>query len=249
VEALARLADEARDADEALTRMALHALDRARERAVGADEIRLETASLRAYHTVIRRYALRIAYERLRGTRMDLTRDHLRSLERLLSRSGEVCLPGGIRAVGEHGRLRLRSSGADPAVPSEREPIEVRAGDQMDLSWAGWCLTTCLVDRSAVGEVPSDERREVVFDFDELTPPLFVRGWRPGDAFIPLGMTGHQKLSDLFGNRRVPRSERPRIPILEDAVGILWVVGYRRSERGKVTDRTRRVLRARVDEP
>ena len=41
----------------------------------------VETAGLRPYHAIVRRYALRMVYERVRGERADLTRDHLLAMD------------------------------------------------------------------------------------------------------------------------------------------------------------------------
>jgi tRNA(Ile)-lysidine synthase len=103
-----------------------------------------------------------------------------------------------------------------------------------------------LLPEAIAAEIPPDEAREAVFDCGLLRPPLEIRSWRHGDRFSPLGLRGTQKLSDLFVNRKVPRFERARVPILTDAEGILWVVGHRRSGRARVTPRTTRALRVSV---
>ena len=58
--------------------------------------------------------------------------------------------------------------------------------------------------------------------------PLVVRSWRFGDRYRPLGLGGRsRKLQDLFVDRKVPRGERTRIPLVLDAHGrIVWVVGF-----------------------
>ncbi len=70
----------------------------------------------------------------------------------------------------------------------------------------------------------------------ELTLPLTVRSWRPGDAFRPLGLGGRKKLQDFFVDRKVARRARGTIPIVTDARrGIVWVVGHGLSEDSRVT--------------
>lgn len=67
--------------------------------------------------------------------------------------------------------------------------------------------------------------------------PFYLRFWRYGDRFHPLGAPGCQKLHDFFINRKVPREERTGIPLLVTADGqIAWVLGYRLNELYKVTD-------------
>lgn len=56
--------------------------------------------------------------------------------------------------------------------------------------------------------------------------PLFVRNRRPGDRFRPLGAPGRRKLQDVLVDRKVPRHERDRVPLVVDADDqIVWVAG------------------------
>ena len=84
------------------------------------------------------------------------------------------------------------------------------------------------------------------FDCQRLRFPLRVRNFRPGDRFQPLGVKGEQKLKEFFIDHKIPRFERPGIPLLVSGETIIWVVGHRISEQVKVSEGTERVLRAEV---
>lgn len=43
---------------------------------------------------------------------------------------------------------------------------------------------------------------------------LLVRNKEPGDVFYPTDMTGKKKLSDFFTDRKIPKSERDKIPVI-----------------------------------
>jgi tRNA(Ile)-lysidine synthase len=73
-----------------------------------------------------------------------------------------------------------------------------------------------------------------------------MRNFRPGDRFQPLGVKGTQKLKEFFIDHKIPRFERPKIPLLIAGEVIAWVVDYRIDERVKVTEKTERVLRVEV---
>jgi tRNA(Ile)-lysidine synthase len=80
-------------------------------------------------------------------------------------------------------------------------------------------------------------------DLDRLAPPLAVDAPRPGDRFGPLGLGGRSMpLADFLRGRRVPRGERPGVPLVRDALGIVWVVGHRIGHRARITGDTRRVV-------
>nr|MEE4266955.1 tRNA lysidine(34) synthetase TilS [Candidatus Krumholzibacteria bacterium] len=69
---------------------------------------------------------------------------------------------------------------------------------------------------------------------DVLQGNLRIRNPRPGDRFQPFGLDGTRKLSDLFRDHRIPESRRPGVLVVEDEVGILWIVGLARAERTRL---------------
>ena len=79
-------------------------------------------------------------------------------------------------------------------------------------------------------------------DADAVQGQLIVRNGRRGDRFQPLGMPAPKKLSDIFVDRKMPRVERWRLPLLCDAAGILWVPGYTIAARARITPHTTRAL-------
>jgi tRNA(Ile)-lysidine synthase len=92
----------------------------------------------------------------------------------------------------------------------------------------------------------NEARHTALLDRRNLQFPLKMRNFRPGDRFQPLGVKGTQKLKEFFIDHKIPRFERPNIPLLVAGEVIAWVVGYRIDERVKVTEETERVLRVEV---
>ncbi len=71
---------------------------------------------------------------------------------------------------------------------------------------------------------------------EALRLPLTVRNRRPGDRIHPFGGPGSRKLQDLLVDRKVPKSERDRVPLVVDGNGrIVWVVGHAIAEDCRVT--------------
>jgi tRNA(Ile)-lysidine synthase len=81
-------------------------------------------------------------------------------------------------------------------------------------------------------------------DLDKLQFPLRIRHWASGDWFIPLGMSGKKKISDLMIDEKIPLNLKSRVLILESGEDIVWVIGHRIDDRYKVTDSTRQIWRA-----
>lgn len=83
----------------------------------------------------------------------------------------------------------------------------------------------------------------ILVDADQVSRPLMVRNWLPGDRFHPSGMGGQsKKLQDFFTDLKIPIAVRSRIPLVVAPEGILWVVGYRQDERWAPTATTKRWL-------
>ena len=82
-----------------------------------------------------------------------------------------------------------------------------------------------------------------VVDLDRCQGELYLRVWRPGDRFTPLGMTGEKTLGDFFTDLKIPALWRSRVGLVCDDQGILWVLGLRIAERVKVREGTSRILK------
>lgn len=85
-----------------------------------------------------------------------------------------------------------------------------------------------------------------LMDYGSLQFPLKMRNFRPGDRFYPLGAKGTQKLKNFFIDHKIPKFERPKVPLLVSGEMIAWIVGYRIDERVKITEKTRKVLAVKV---
>ena len=87
-------------------------------------------------------------------------------------------------------------------------------------------------------------------DFDKLKFPLFLRHWRHGDRFHPLGMKGSKLLSDFFVDQKFTEYQKQNVWLLISADGdILWVAGYRIGDRFKITNDTKTVFQCRWNRP
>jgi tRNA(Ile)-lysidine synthase len=227
-EALARLADLARDDDRLLDELAASAL------APEIDEggIRFDIGALLELDVALQRRAIRAA------TALDA--DHT---ERVLAlaRSGRtgdaIDLPSRLNARLEYGSLVL---GRAPSRPAPVAPVALAVPGVTDLpSWSMRMRTW--VEERAPSAWP-DGRRTCVLDADRAGATLLVRRPRRGDRFRPLGMRTAKKLSDFFIDAKVPRRERERSALVTNGPEIVWVADHRVDDRFKVTDRTSRYL-------
>jgi len=90
------------------------------------------------------------------------------------------------------------------------------------------------------------DRATAVVDADLVTG-LTVRFRRRGDRFRPLGLAGRKTLQDFFVDRKVPRAERDRTPLVVDGDDrVVWVAGHAISGDFRVTAHTRAVVILRL---
>jgi tRNA(Ile)-lysidine synthetase-like protein len=178
------------------------------------DSVVLETSPLLAYYSVIATRVLRGVLRRF-GTVLDRpgTRTALQFIS--TARSGRTLQLAGGRAQiqVEFGQARVSASRiADPDVPVRVEGTEGRregsiGGRTLRVAW-----------RSGA------DAREDEAALDPAGAPFTVRGWRPGDRIRTAA--GGRTLKKQFNQSRVPRSQRFRIPVVQDASGrVVWVVG------------------------
>ncbi|MBZ9689531.1 tRNA lysidine(34) synthetase TilS [Clostridium estertheticum] len=86
----------------------------------------------------------------------------------------------------------------------------------------------------------------VYFDYDKIAQPITLRYRKQGDKFTPLGMKGNKKLKDLFMDLKIHKDKRNEIPLICFGNDIAWVVGYRISEKFKVSKNTKNILQIRI---
>ena len=67
---------------------------------------------------------------------------------------------------------------------------------------------------------------------------LKLRKWKKGDSFQPLGMKGHQKISDFHINEKVDLISTESQSVLTAEGKIVWVCGKRISNLVKLTEET-----------
>jgi tRNA(Ile)-lysidine synthase len=137
-------------------------------------------------------------------------------------------LGSGVRAVAEYGVLRFELPTAPPLAPA---PAHLAVPGAIGF---GAYEVRC--------ELGPPQRRPGSLDRAALGPELVVRTWQPGDRMAPLGLAGTKSLQDLFTARRVARSRRATVPVVESGGEIVWVAGVATSERFKVTASTREAV-------
>jgi tRNA(Ile)-lysidine synthase len=80
-------------------------------------------------------------------------------------------------------------------------------------------------------------------DADKIEFPLVLRSKQDGDRFKPLGMKGRtKKIKDFFTDLKLNKFEKEKALVLLNQKQVVWILGYRISDKYKITSKTKEVL-------
>ena len=89
----------------------------------------------------------------------------------------------------------------------------------------------------------------VIMDADKMAFPFVCRPWRQGDWFVPFGLKGRKKISDLFADLKFTQADKSKALMIVDCRGdfaenqnVAGVLGYRIDDRYKVDNTTTNII-------
>jgi tRNA(Ile)-lysidine synthase len=205
------------------------------------DSLTLDRKGLAGIHPALKRHLLRACLEQLQGGLKDIESVHIEDMLDLLDKPAgrRIDLPHGLVFVTGYGSYSL---GPEVALDNPYPPLDgVHVLNVPGTTGVpGW-----QVDAEVVGsfDAGDDDPWTVYVDADSAGKPLFVRTWKNGDRFFPLGLGSEKKLGEFMIAARIPRDWRRNVPLVVSSSGIVWLAGYRLDERYKVGAKTKRILR------
>ncbi len=213
-----------------LERVALEALESA---GAGAAATSIDATALMGWEPALQRLALRALAERAAGRQIPLGRGRAAEIARLASEpeGGEIQIGGGVSANCESGRVAFAALHELDAAP---------VPEAVALTLPGRCRMGEWEVRAELHPAPVQPAGPELATLDcaSLHGPLEVRTWREGDRIRPLGMAGSKTLGDLFTDRRIPRSQRGRLPVVLADGRVAWVAGVAVSDEFRLTPET-----------
>lgn len=195
---------------------------------LGLDRVLIPWPTWMNWPDALRRRAIRASVVRVSHEPVELESAPLKAALAALARSqtgARFDLGSGWCLERERsGVVVARQTGTQPA-PST---LEIKAGV--------WSLKTIRANPDRwVAYVDADAVRAAMRAAGLRGPwsaGLRLRHWQAGDRLQPLGLDGRStKLSDLFGNAGVSRTERRTWPIVVVGEAIVWVAGLRLDQR------------------
>lgn len=213
---------------------------------IGAGRVVLSLPMLACESRAMQRRMVRAAIENVRGSLMDVDFATTESVltwisETAIQRRFQLTLPpGDTRIVGNGDRLIIeRMPPRLSALPVCRQ-LAIPGVTRVD-SWGLEIVAEYVLEAD-----PITASGAVIVPQGSIQGNLVVRNRRAGDRIQPLGMAGTRKVQDILVDRKVPREERDRVPIVEDEASILWVAGHVLSERARMGELAMPAVRLRM---
>jgi len=251
VGSLARMGEIVREENDFMAEYCGRVYRECSSREQGAVDLDLE--QLLSFHSAVQKRLIQTAILEVRGSPDGVGSVHILAAARLAlqSRTGSVTRIPSVCGPPFHpevivekgyGVLRFRKSGQENTPAFFDVPLPVPG--TVFLKELGILVTAEETDVKR-GFAFSPEC--IYMDESAVKGSLRIRLRRNGDRFRPLGLNGTKKLKDFFMDRKIPREERDRIPLLIDREDgkdhIIWVVGLQMSGDYRITESSGRILR------
>jgi len=234
VEGLGRLAGIARE-DSDFIRLAVdEVVARHAEIKPDAGQAVISRAVLAEQHPSVAKRVIMQLFASI-GLVQDITAAHLDQAMRLILMGGTskaADFPDGYFMTISYGRVRFADGASRKRRADGLKPAELGI------------IKSVVSERDGI-PLKFDTEYIKCFDHDSILASnarLELRTRRGGDLFSPLGMKGTKKLKEFFIDEKIPSDEREKIPLVCAGNDVVWIVGFRMSEKYKVTPETKRVL-------
>lgn len=213
------------------------------------NEIVLDLAKLKQEHPAIVKRVIRHGVKILKGDLKGLESVHVESVFQMMSdrrvSGSDIHLPGNMRIRLSYGTLRVHYSKDREGIPPFYKDILIPGNTEVEILDSS--LEAEVVGREAFDKGSQTRAAQSAmihyFDYDAVKTGINIRNRRDGDIFRPFGSKGTKKLKEYFIDNKVPRDSRDKIPLIAINNEILWVIGFKTSDKFKVTENTKRVLK------
>ena len=162
------------------------------------------------------------------GRRKDIEEVHIQMLRDLFTKQvgKKIDLPYGVTAIRTYEGVRFEKN----------IPEASYAGDENEL------FSIRVFDREP-GNVTFPEKIYTKwFDYDIIKNTVKIRHRIAGDSIVINRYGGRKKLKQYFTDQKVPQEDRDKIWIAADGDEVLWIVGYRQSQKYQITEKTTKIL-------
>ena len=215
------------------------------------DKVLIKEGEWNGLHDAIKKRIIRKCIFMMAGRLKDITEKHIMLVMELwkLESGKSLSLPYNICVARTYDGVEFRKKSAETEALASAEKcteININIKDALD-------ETLKIHTDYGTFEISSDNPGDYNkiedllytkwFDCDKIYNNLQIRTRRDGDYLEINDAGGRKKLKSFFIDMKIPREKRDDIILLADGSHILWIVGYRISNRYKVSADTKRCIK------
>lgn len=238
-----RLSDIARIEDEYISLKVREYLDNAGEK--------LPLDSLLVQHEAIIRRAIKILLHELFPPGKEPGFKHVEAVYKFIKKKQ----PDSIMKICRNWQIKIK----DGCLIAEQSPVtfpgkmpdrrgyfyQVPLDGQLKIVETNQIWNFSVIDKCSFDEhYPA--RDAIFLDYEKINPPLYLRTRLPGDRIKLPGMDGRKSIKEYFIDQKIPRADRDLVPLIVDIDAVIAIAGDRISDRVRISDATRRILKIEI---
>ena len=211
------------------------------------DSITIDAGIFNNCHIAVKRRIIRNAVKNLTGSLKGIESVHIEKVLQLWEKGrtgAEIHLPGELKALKSYNHLIIGTAVNDVKTKPFCSEINIPGVTLVPEIGAG---IKAFIEKkpSAIEQNGNMRYNSLVqyFDYDTLKMGIYIRNRKDGDVFKPYKSNGTKKLKEYFIDNKIPRHKRDNIPLIAQGNEIVWVIGYKISDKFKVTENTKTVLK------
>lgn len=196
----------------------------------------LDIKSLDMVGDSIQNRLIQIACREVMGNEYKLERVHLEIIKNLLTKEtgASAKLPMGLIVNVKYGWLEFVTEEENNKDVSKGFCYDVDLGENQEVSMSDIRL-------EVASGAYKPKNNQMIVDFDRLTEKkLCIRSRKIGDRIVLYKDGKSRKLKDFFIDKKIPRGERGKIPLLCTNDQVVAVIGYRVAENYRVNKNTKK---------
>lgn len=209
------------------------------------EEVELLLGKIKKMHIAVKRRMIRKAINEVKGNVKGIESIHIESVIDMIE-SGRVGLRldlPGIKIGRTYDSIKFYKN--EKQADTFDFAAELNIPGYTEIGDGNHLVEASFINDYNVSDYKGIKGRELVqfFDYDKLVEGINIRKRKEGDYFKPINSNGTKKLKEYFIDNKIPREMRDNIPLIAKGSEIIWIIGYKISDKFKVTENTKSVLK------
>lgn len=209
------------------------------------EEVELLLGKIKRMHIAVKRRVIRKAIEEVKGNVKGIESIHIENILEIIDNGrvgSRIDLPG-IKIGRTYESIRFYKK--ERQFESFDYEVSLNIPGITEIGKDEHYIEASIITDFKVSDYKGVKARALIqfFDYDKLIEGINIRKRKKGDLFKPINSNGTKKLKEYFIDNKVPREIRDNIPLIAKGQEIIWIIGYKISDKFKVTENTKRVLK------